>query len=275
MRFWPTLLARCASSASARASAIASSSRCRPTICSGAASVSVTRAMHPPRPRSSGGQTSAADVDRSVRSSFEKFGGAQISPEPRVPMKSSLFTRIVLAIILAGSLGAASAEDAAKNAAPPSPAERRAPERGVLRLLPADSVTEHSISTARGPLAYTATAGTLPFYDQSGEQTASVFYTAYVVKDGRPNRPLTFVFNGGPGAASAFLHLGLVGPRILDFGPDSHDAARATLRDNPETWLSFTDLVLIDPIGTGWSRTVKPDDGKNFWSIRSDASAMA
>ena len=83
------------------------------------------------------------------------------------------------------------------------------------------------------------------------------------------------MFNGGPGAASAFLHLGLVGPRILDLGPDARDTAQARLRDNPDTWLAFTDLVLIDPIGTGWSRTVKADDGKHFWSIGSDADAMA
>ena len=147
-----------------------------------------------------------------------------------------------------------------------------------MRLLPADAVSEHSIDTAQGKLAYTATAGTLAFYDQSGEQSAAVFYTAYVAKDSAArsrNRPLTFVFNGGPGAASAFLHLGLVGPRILDLGPDGHDAATARLRDNPDTWLKFTDLVLIDPIGTGWSRTVKPEDAKHFWSIRSDAEAMA
>jgi carboxypeptidase C (cathepsin A) len=83
------------------------------------------------------------------------------------------------------------------------------------------------------------------------------------------------VFNGGPGAASAFLHLGLVGPRILDLGPDGHDAATASLHDNPDTWLTFTDLVLIDPIGTGWSRTVKADDAKRFWGIRSDADSLA
>ncbi|HEY3223598.1 MAG TPA: carboxypeptidase [Pseudolabrys sp.] len=178
--------------------------------------------------------------------------------------------------MLVGVLGAASAQDAPRDhGSQAGISERRAAEKGVLRLLPADSVTEHSINTTGGPLAYTATAGTLAFYDQSGEQSASVFYTAYVAKNGQPNRPLTFVFNGGPGAASAFLHLGLVGPRVLDFGPDSHDATRAALRDNPDTWLSFTNLVLIDPVGTGWSRTVKPDDGKNFWSIRSDASSMA
>src|SRR5215510_6479387 len=178
--------------------------------------------------------------------------------------------------MLVGALGAASAQDAARDhGSQVGIAERRAAEKGVLRLLPADSVTEHSINTTRGPLAYTATAGTLAFYDQSGEQSASVFYTAYVAKNGQSNRPLTFVFNGGPGAASAFLHLGLVGPRVLDFGPDSHDATRAALRDNPDTWLSFTDLVLIDPVGTGWSRAIKPEVAKNFWGVSSDASAMA
>jgi carboxypeptidase C (cathepsin A) len=147
--------------------------------------------------------------------------------------------------------------------------------KGILRLLPADSVTEHTVDTAQGKLAYTATAGTLAFFGESGEQIAAVFYTAYVAKNGGANRPLTFVFNGGPGAASAFLNLGLVGPRHLDFGPDARDFAHAKLRDNPDTWLRFTDLVLIDPIGTGWSRTVKPEAAKGFWNVRSDADSMA
>jgi carboxypeptidase C (cathepsin A) len=185
-------------------------------------------------------------------------------------MSLSFLHRLVLAIVLAGTFHSASADDATKSQTQPaggerSAAERQEPSKGVLRLLPADAVTEHSIDTSRGKLAYTATAGTLAFYDQSGEQSAAVFYTAYVAKSGAANRPLTFVFNGGPGAASAFLHLGLVGPRILDFGPDPHDATRAALRDNPDTWLAFTDLVLIDPIGTGWSRAIKPEVAA-FWS---------
>ncbi|MGE5164432.1 MAG: S10 family peptidase [Sphingobacteriales bacterium] len=190
-------------------------------------------------------------------------------------MTLSFLHRLVLAVILAGTLHSASAQEAAKSRAPAAATERQEPAKGLLRLLPADAVTEHSIDTPRGKLAYTATAGTLAFYDQSGEQTASVFYTAYVAKNNVSNRPVTFAFNGGPGAASAFLHLGLVGPRILDFGPDAHDAARAALRDNPDTWLAFTDLVLIDPSGTGWSRAVKADDAKHFWSVKSDADAMA
>jgi carboxypeptidase C (cathepsin A) len=146
---------------------------------------------------------------------------------------------------------------------------------GVLSLLPGDSVTEHSIETPAGKLAYTATAGTFSLFDQSGERSAAVFYTAYVAKPNDPRRPLTFVFNGGPGAASAFLNLGLVGPRIAAFGMDGHDGANVRLADNPDTWLAFTDLVLIDPIGTGWSRPAKPDGGSAFWGVHRDAESMA
>jgi carboxypeptidase C (cathepsin A) len=82
------------------------------------------------------------------------------------------------------------------------------------------------------------------------------------------------VFNGGPGAASAYLHLGLVGPQIVEFGTPP-DGANAKLRANPDTWLPFTDLVLIDPISTGWSRTTKADNAKNFWGVRADAQSLA
>ena len=142
-------------------------------------------------------------------------------------MKTPSILRLALAIILAGALGSAAAEEK------PGRAEQHEAGKGVLRLLPADAVSEHAIVTGKGRLAYTATAGTLAFYDQSGEQSAAVFYTAYVAKDAGANRPLTFVFNGGPGAASAFLHLGLVGPRILDLGPDGHDAATASCATIP------------------------------------------
>ena len=147
---------------------------------------------------------------------------------------------------------------------------------GVLRLIPADSVTEKTIALRDRSLAYTATAGTLSLYDQTGERSAAIFYTAYVAKDAdRASRPLTFVFNGGPGAASAYLHLGLAGPRIVEFGPQGNDGAAAKLADNPDSWLAFTDLVMIDPIGTGWSRTAKPDAAGAYFGVRRDAEVMA
>ena len=145
---------------------------------------------------------------------------------------------------------------------------------GVLSLLPGDSVTEHSIDIPTGKLAYTATAGTFSLFDQSGERSAAVFYTAFIAKPNDPTRPVTFVFNGGPGAGSAFLNLGLVGPRLATFG-NGYDGASVHLVDNPDTWLTFTDLVLIDPVGTGWSRPAKPDGGSGFWGVHRDAESMA
>jgi len=157
---------------------------------------------------------------------------------------------------------------------PQNQGERQQPQGpGVLSLLPADSVTEHTLDVAGVKLAYTATAGTLNLYDQSGERSAAVFYTAYVLKGGG-DRPVTFAFNGGPGAASAYLHLGVAGPRILDFGPEARDPTTARLRDNPNTWLAFTDLVFIDPIGTGWSRAAKADN-TGFYGVKADAQVMA
>jgi carboxypeptidase C (cathepsin A) len=159
-------------------------------------------------------------------------------------------------------------------AKPSDEAQQHGP--GVLRLLPPDAVSDKEITVGSRKIAYTATAGTLSLFDQNGEKTAAVFYTAYVAKDGdAARRPITFAFNGGPGAASVYLNLGLAGPRIVDFGPDGRDGAAARLVDNPDSWLAFTDLVMIDPIGTGWSRTAKPDDAKNFWGVRSDASVLA
>ena len=148
---------------------------------------------------------------------------------------------------------------------------------GVLSLLPPDSVTEHAIDTPAGKLAYTATAGTFSLFDQSGERSAAIFYTAFVKtsdKTNDPARPVTFVFNGGPGAGSAFLNLGLVGPRIAVFG-NGFDGAHVRLTDNPDTWLAFTDVVMIDPVGTGWSRAAKPDGASAFWSVHRDAESLA
>jgi carboxypeptidase C (cathepsin A) len=158
---------------------------------------------------------------------------------------------------------------------PESTSEQRAGRTGVLALLPSDSVGEHVLEARNRKIPYTATAGTLPIFDQSGERKAAVFYTAYVARNAEgANRPVTFVFNGGPGAASVYLHLGVVGPKRLDFGPTGRDGAGAQLRDNAESWLEFTDLVLIDPIGTGWSRTAKPDD-TSYWSVGADAQVFA
>src|SRR6266699_1044406 len=195
-------------------------------------------------------------------------------------------TKLTLALLALLVAGAATVASAQESRPPAQPSEQRASDQrqgeqrqadaheSVLRLLPADSVTEHAVAIPGGTLTYTATAGTLSLFDQSGERSAAVYYTAYVAKNAEAtNRPVTFAFNGGPGAASAYLNLGLVGPRILEFV--GNDAASARLRDNPATWLAFTDLVMIDPVGAGWSRPAKADGGKAFYGVHSDAQAVA
>lgn len=154
-------------------------------------------------------------------------------------------------------------------------AQAQQPAGGVLALLPADTVTHHTLTLGGRTVAYTATAGTIPLFDRNGERSAAVFYTAYVLDDAAAEtRPVTFAFNGGPGAASAYLQLGLAGPRAVasDF---ARDPANARLQDNPDTWLAFTDLVFIDPVGTGWSRTVWADKSEDFWSERADTQSLA
>ncbi len=188
--------------------------------------------------------------------------------------------RLLLSLLLAGAAAIAGAQERPQHERAQHQEQSRTEQhRGeqresVLRLLPADSVTEHTIDLPGGKLAYTATAGTLSLYDQSGERSAAIYYTAYVAKDAAgANRPITFGFNGGPGAASAYLTLGLVGPRVADFIGNDPTATR--LRDNPHTWLAFTDLVMIDPVGTGWSRPAKADGGGPFYGVHGDAQALA
>jgi carboxypeptidase C (cathepsin A) len=152
--------------------------------------------------------------------------------------------------------------------------------RGIFALIPVDSTTEHIFKAPLGDLPYTATAGTLDLFGQDGDRSAKIFYTAYVAKNptsspSRPPRPITFAFNGGPGAASAYLHLGLVGPKILEFGENGNDGTMPVLKDNPESWLAFTDLVLIDPVGTGWSRAANDDAAKSFYGVRQDADSLS
>src|SRR6185295_8153287 len=114
---------------------------------------------------------------------------------------------------------------------------------------PADAVSQHSMEVGGIRLRYSAVAGTLPLFGPKGEVTANVFYAAYKREEAASNRPITFVFNGGPGAASAFLHLGAMGPRAVQFVANGAAAEQPVqIVDNPDTWLEFTDLVFVDPV---------------------------
>ena len=138
--------------------------------------------------------------------------------------------------------------------------------------------TQHSVTLNGHPFEYRAIAETIGLTDQKGEPTASVFTVAYLAEPAAgERRPVAFVFNGGPGAASVFLHLGALGPRILDT-PASGAVPNPPIHlvDNPSTWLAFTDLVFVDPVGTGFSRGKGKDDNpdKPFWNVQSDINSL-
>ena len=128
------------------------------------------------------------------------------------------------------------------------------------------------------PLDYRAVAETIGLTDRKGEATASVYTVSYLADaPAGQQRPVAFVFNGGPGAASVFLHLGGLGPRILET-PASGAAPSPPVHliDNPSTWLVFTDLVFVDPVGTGFShgkgKEENPD--KPFWNVHGDLDSL-
>ena len=157
-------------------------------------------------------------------------------------------------------------------AAPPPPAAEQ-------HRLPPDSTTRQTLALPGRTLDFTATAGSIRIFDDKGEPQADIAYTSYQL-DGadRASRPVTFLFNGGPGASSAWLQFGDAGPwRVSISGEGAVSSATPDLLPNAETWLDFTDLVFIDPVGTGYSRFVASGDDvrKRFYSVDGDVSAIA
>ena len=146
-----------------------------------------------------------------------------------------------------------------------APAAQGAEKPPMANPLPADAHVAQSVEMNGKALKYTATVGTLPVKNAEGKAVGEVVFTSYTVDE--PNRPVTFAFNGGPGAASVYLNLGAIGPKRVAFGAEGQSPSDpATLTDNPGTWLDFTDLVFIDPVGTGFSQSlVSPDESKKLF----------
>jgi carboxypeptidase C (cathepsin A) len=145
-----------------------------------------------------------------------------------------------------------------------------------LPPFPADAHTSQSIEVDGKTLKYTVTVGTLPVRDEKGDITGQVVFTAYTMPG--KNRPVTFALNGGPGASSVYLNFGAIGPKRVNFGVDGDNPSDpAVLHDNPGTWVGFTDLVFIDPVGTGYSRALVPDDKatKLFYSTDNDIKYLS
>jgi carboxypeptidase C (cathepsin A) len=140
---------------------------------------------------------------------------------------------------------------------------------------PAPLVEEEIVVTEHA--GYKVHTGRLPVKDDKGEIEALVFFMAYI-KDSEKDaaeRPLMVVFNGGPGSASLWLHLGAVGPKRVVLNPDgSLPAPPYTLEDNPDTWLQHADLVFLDPVGTGFSRGKDEETEKKFWGVQGDIECL-
>src|SRR5271169_3551024 len=161
---------------------------------------------------------------------------------------------------------------------PPAPkpgADKDKEEFDVSEVAPV--VTHHQVTLDGRLLKYTATTGRLPIKRGDGRIEAEMFFVAYTL-DGQDTqkRPLTFAFNGGPGSASIWLHMGALGPRKVVLQPDGFmPPAPYHIEDNPYTLLDKSDLVLIDAIGTGFSRAADADLFKKFWGIKGDIEAFS
>jgi carboxypeptidase C (cathepsin A) len=201
---------------------------------------------------------------------------------------------VVLASVIVSAAVGARADDAPQQGAAAAAAEQKAggpgnrgrgnqastpPAASETHKLPPDSTTKQTLDLPGRSLAFTATAGSIRLFDDKGEPQADIAYTSYQL-DGTDHaiRPVTFLFNGGPGAASAYLQLGNNGPWRLSIDGDAvAPSAAPELKPNAETWLDFTDLVYIDPVGTGYSRFVASGDDvrKRLFSIDGDVGALA
>ncbi|WP_295239793.1 peptidase S10 [uncultured Brevundimonas sp.] len=137
--------------------------------------------------------------------------------------------------------------------------------------------TAHSVNAHGKTLRYKATAGTLTIRDDAGMPTASLFYTAYTL-DGQPvgTRPVTYLYNGGPGSPTVWLHMGSFGPmRVQTDEPTVVRPAPFAFGPNDQTLLDQTDLVFIDMVGAGFSRPLGETPGSTFWGVDGDADAFA
>ena len=187
----------------------------------------------------------------------------------RKPLQSVLLAAFVLA-------GFNTAPTLAADTHKPAAAETAGSDGFQLPPLPADAHVTQTTTVDGKTLKYTVTIGALPVRDEKGKITGEVVFTAYTIPG--KNRPVTFALNGGPGASSVYLNFGAIGPKKVDFGVAGDTPSTSPdLHDNPGTWLGFTDLVFIDPIGTGYSRALVDDKQatKDFYSTDVDIKYLS
>ena len=201
--------------------------------------------------------------------------------------------RLVALWLVFAMLAGARAEDAPQSQPAPTATPTGAKSAGIggrggatpvppatePHRLPPDSTSRQTLALTGRTLNFTATAGSIRLFDDKGEPQADNAYTAYQLDGADPQiRPVTFFFNGGPVSASAWLQFGNAGPWRLDLDAASVSSSSSPgLHPNDDTWLDFTDLVFIDPVGTGFSRFVATGDDvrKKFFSVDGDAGSVA
>jgi len=160
---------------------------------------------------------------------------------------------------------------------PPSVEDIPVPSAAAQVPEPLSVVTRHSVRIEGAVVRYTATAGWLIMEDEDGEPVARFGYTAYTRDDveNRSLRPVTFAFNGGPGSASVWLHMGILGPRRVVVTDEGYSPPPPVeLVDNAFSVIDVTDLVMIDPVGTGFSVPLGEADGEDFWGVDEDIRSV-
>ncbi len=185
----------------------------------------------------------------------------------------AVFAVVVLALALGGAAPQALAADPV---APEHTTDTKAAPKAEPKA--EQSVTQHVLRAGAINLEYTATAGTLIVRDKDDKPVASIGYVAYTRRDAKDlsRRPVTFAFNGGPGSSSLWLHMGFLGPKRVAT-PDAKAAPPApfNLVDNAYTPLDKTDVVLIDPVGTGLSKAVGDKKDEDFWGVDPDIECIS
>ncbi len=163
-----------------------------------------------------------------------------------------------------------------------APGQEMAETRDVPEIpVPVDTATtsRHTVTMSDGrEIPYEATAGFMPVYDEeSGEAIASLFYVFYRRTDvqDRASRPLTFSFNGGPGSASVWMHLGYTSPQHLRIDDEGFPIQPYGVEENPHTILDVTDIVYVDPVATGWARALEGVDASRFFGVQEDVRYLA
>src|SRR5262249_46434733 len=180
-----------------------------------------------------------------------------------------VWAALVIAVMLAGP--SASAQEKDKDNKPPEAAPGPPPKEE-------SSVTEHTTKIGGQTVAYKATASTTLLKNDKGEPTALLYSTAYTRTDTKDlnQRPLAFLYNGGPGSASVWVHMGAYGPRrVASVDVNGGVAPPYKIVDNAESLLDRADLVFIDPIGTGFSHAAGKAQDKDFWGVDQDMKSLA